>query len=84
MPYIIGTLLDNARVGSWAILLQRAIGTGDTSLTHKLGRAPQGYYATRSSSGGVVYDATTGVTLWTKTAIVLRVTVAGTYDLWVF
>ena len=80
IPIITGTLLDGARVGTFEAAVNRAVGTADTSLAHGLGRTPNGVLAYRSSSGGVLYDATSGVTLWTDRLIVLRATVAGTFS----
>ena len=80
IPIISGPLLDDARVGTWGVAVARAVGVGDTSLSHGLGRTPNGIIVYRSSSGGVLYDATTGSTLWTDRLIVLRATVAGTFS----
>lgn len=56
----------------------------DTTFSHPLGRNPVGYYAVRVPvGGGLVTDPSTGVTAWTRAVIVLRVTVAGTYTIYV-
>lgn len=84
IPYVFRQLVNNNRVGTWCVLVQQTVGTGNTVLTHNLARVPQGYYATRNSSGGVLFDATTGVAAWTDTSITIRATVAGVYDIWIY
>jgi hypothetical protein len=74
-------VVDGVRVGTACFCMNRAVGTGDTNIAHSLGRIPNGYKAVRSSSGGVLYDASSGTTLWTPSNIVLRATLAGTYSI---
>ena len=76
-----GPLVDNTGLGSFWIRVGVAIGTGNTSISHNLGRKPTMYLVARNSSGGVVYDGTNHGTDWTGGLIVLRATVAGTYSL---
>ncbi|GAC1478718.1 MAG: hypothetical protein NVS1B6_19960 [Steroidobacteraceae bacterium] len=84
IPYVNGQVLDNTRIGSWCVLVQRTVNLADTDLLHALGRIPQGYYCTRTSSGGVLYDASDALTSWTTTNVRLRATVAGVYDIWLW
>jgi zona occludens toxin (predicted ATPase) len=73
LTIVTGPVLDNAKIG-----------TSDTTLPHVLGRVPNGYIMYRSSSGGQVYDASTGESLWSRSSIVLRATVAGTFSVLIF
>lgn len=84
LTIVTGPVLDNAKIGPYAALVGRAIGTSDTTLPHVLGRVPNGYIMYRSSSGGQVYDASTGESLWSRSSIVLRATVAGTFSVLIF
>lgn len=82
--YVNGKIVDpggGVRVGTTCFLMDRAVGTGDTVLQHALGRIPNAYKAVRNSSGGVLFDATTGITAWTPLTITLRATIAGTYSI---
>jgi hypothetical protein len=82
-----GAILDNTRagLGPFASLVGRTVGTTDTALAHALGRVPNGVAMVfRNSSGGVLYDASTGTGAWTDTSITLRATVAGVYSFLIF
>lgn len=81
IPLVTGPLLDNQRVGTMAACVNRAIAASntDTTLSHQLGRKPNGYIMLRSSSGGVLYDASDGVTGWSAAQVKIRATVAGTF-----
>lgn len=71
-PFIEGALLEGV-----------ALGTGDTNVSHGLGRAVSGYLVVKRSSAGVVSDGATASTrpeLW----VTLRASVSGTFSLWVF
>lgn len=82
--YITGVLVDGGngvRIGTMGACMNRAFGANvDVTLNHPLGRVPNGYKAIRSSSGGVLYDASDGTASWTASTIKLRATVAGTYS----
>ncbi len=73
---ILAPLIDNERIGSFWVRKAVAIGTGDTVITHKLGRKPSIYLVGTNSNGGVIYDGSAGPSAWTPTSITLRATVA--------
>lgn len=88
IPIITSTLVDNASVGTLRACVARtmnATANTDTTLTHALGRTPNGYLVLRSQKGGVLYDGTNLGSDWTASQIVLRSTVAGdvvTFFVW--
>lgn len=83
--YIVkGPIVDGGkgvRFGTMGACMNRTFAANaDTSCAHSLGRIPNGYKMIRSSSGGVLYDPSTGTTKWSGQNIDLRATLAGTYS----
>ena len=81
IPYLTGPIPSNTPtpVGTFIFLMNQSMASTantDTTITHNLGRIPNGYIQIRSR-GGTVYDASTGTTNWTATTMVLRDTAAG-------
>jgi hypothetical protein len=76
-------ILDNSRIGPYVYCAARVFASANTNTVfpHILGRVPNGYVMYRTP-GGLVYDASTGITAWTLNSITLRATVAGTYSFW--
>jgi len=79
VPVITGTLKTGInQVGMWVAVVGQVMGAAnaEVTITHNLGRVPNGYIVFRTKVGGVVYDPTDGNSRWTNTTMILRDTVA--------
>lgn len=78
IPIINGQFVDGDNVGGLSkVKLQVTINSSNTTITHNLGRVPNGYKVFRNGNGGVVYDSSAGTANWTTTTMDLRSTVTG-------
>lgn len=78
VPVITGPIANQARIGTWGAatnILTPAAGTAFT-VSHPLGRTPNGWLTFSTALGGVVYATSTDKALWTTTTLILRSTVA--------
>lgn len=85
IPYVFGKILNNARVGTYCVIVQQAfVANTDTVIAHNLGRVPQGYYTGRCSVPCGLFDASTGTAAWTATSITIRASATSVLDVWLY
>jgi len=78
VPVITGPITNQARIGTWGAatnILTPAAGTAFT-VSHPLGRTPNGWLTFYSALGGVVYATAADRLGWTTTTLTLRSTVS--------